>query len=358
MKSVFKMMGLLLVLAALAACQPVSVDTVIGDGTAPSTIVGKDGGGLPPGPADPTAIVLPDGSECLWAGDGATLAFDGERVNYTCGGPESVLLGDFVQTSDIVWSVTRGTVSHGANGFELTSSEVIPFLLNELHLADGSVCLNAGQGATFGYEPGRVNWTCPSDDGESYVVAGPLVPGGEDELGAIYAMKILEGQSDSGPYALTTFKVPVVTIVGAENQGTPGEIYMREGLPYTSPAGFTMTLPPAWVGLFSTEELSPEDAAAVAPTASSVSEFIFTPIDSASTATSALTIYTFTDDAWAAVSAESDSPIGEVVAQGDGVVYVAATPQSNPYPEGSEDAANFSALVDSVGEALASFAID
>jgi len=335
----------------------VAIARIVGADAEISTMPGQDDGGLPPEPADPTAIVLPDGSECLWAGEGATLAFDGKRVNYTCGSPESVLLGDPVQESDIIWTVTHGTVTQGVNGFELSKSESITFLLDQLHLADGSTCLNAGQGATMGYEPGRVNWTCPTETEERYVVAGPLLADEADEPGTYFAMKILEGRNDSGFYAQTTFKVPVVTITGVENQGTPGEIYMREGLPYTSPAGFSITLPPSWVGMFSTQELSPEEAAEIAPTASAVSQFIYTPIDSASAATSVLTIYTFTDDAWVATSTEAE-PIGEVVAQGNGVVFVAATPQSNPYPEGSEDAANFDSMIETVDEALASFVVD
>ncbi|MDF1522225.1 MAG: hypothetical protein P1P87_05330, partial [Trueperaceae bacterium] len=35
--------------------------------------------------AEPTAFVtLPSGARCAYAGDGATLAFDGDRLTWTC----------------------------------------------------------------------------------------------------------------------------------------------------------------------------------------------------------------------------------------------------------------------------------
>ena len=42
-------------------------------------------GKQPAASAAETAIQLHDGARCLFAGKGATLAFDGKRLNYTCG---------------------------------------------------------------------------------------------------------------------------------------------------------------------------------------------------------------------------------------------------------------------------------
>ncbi len=66
-------------------------------------------------------LTLLDGTSCAFAGSGATLAFAGKRVNYTCTDPLDVLLGDFSVSGDVV-SVARGTVGRDGSGFVLLSS--------------------------------------------------------------------------------------------------------------------------------------------------------------------------------------------------------------------------------------------
>lgn len=199
-------------IALLAACQPIQ--------PAPQSMPGANGGGLPPGPAEPAAIVLPDGTECLWAGMGATMAFDGERLNYTCGmsdAGETVLLGDIVQDEETVWTVTKGLVTHGDDGFSLAESEPVTFFLAQLDLSDGDTCLHAGFGATFGYDDKRANWTCNEQEGKIVAVLGPLLPGDADEPGAYYADKWVGTMTvDKGFVGQTEFMVPVVKIVGQE----------------------------------------------------------------------------------------------------------------------------------------------
>lgn len=193
----------------LAACQPIQPAV---------SRPGANGGGLPPGPAAPTAIVLPDGAECKWAGEGATLAFDGQRVNYNCGSSdagETVLLGDIVQEQETVWTVTKGTVVQAASGFTLTESMPITFFLAQLDLVDGDTCLHAGFGATFGVNDKRANWTCQEQEGKIVAVMGPLEAGSADEPGAYYADKwVGHMDNDKGFVGETEFRVPVVQIVG------------------------------------------------------------------------------------------------------------------------------------------------
>jgi hypothetical protein len=211
-----KILTILLTLALtlgllLAGCQPIqplpaAVDSVPAPGSAVKAM----------------DIILPSGEVCLWAGQGATLAFDGERVNYVCDpdqsasrGNEIVLLGDPVAEEETVWTVTRGIVTRENEQFVLAESAPVTFFLAQLDLADESVCLHAGFGATFAAADQRVNWTC-GDAEPLQVVAGPLSPGGMDEAGVYYALKAQVSSSDAGFVTDSSESVPVIRITGAD----------------------------------------------------------------------------------------------------------------------------------------------
>lgn len=66
-------------------------------------------------------VTLEDGTVCLHAGEGATIAFDGERANYTCD-DDSVLLGAFEADGDEVFA-TQATFTHDDAGFHLVGKE-------------------------------------------------------------------------------------------------------------------------------------------------------------------------------------------------------------------------------------------
>ncbi|MFH7244627.1 MAG: hypothetical protein ACHWZW_17460 [Spirulina sp.] len=66
-------------------------------------------------------IVLADGTLCRHAGEGATLAFDGKRLNYTCG-RSAGLMGDITMQAGGMFEVEKATL----HGTELVSSEVVP----------------------------------------------------------------------------------------------------------------------------------------------------------------------------------------------------------------------------------------
>lgn len=76
-------------------------------------------------------VTLADGTVCLHAGEGATLAFDGERANYTCD-DDSVLIGAFEADGDEVFA-TRATFTHDDAGFHLVGKERVA-----LQTIDGS----------------------------------------------------------------------------------------------------------------------------------------------------------------------------------------------------------------------------
>lgn len=66
-------------------------------------------------------IVLVDGTVCQHAGEGATLAFEGKRLNYTCGSPSVGLIGDIEMRAGGVYQVEKAKL----DGTELESSEMI-----------------------------------------------------------------------------------------------------------------------------------------------------------------------------------------------------------------------------------------
>jgi LysM repeat protein len=107
-------------------------------------------------------IQLPDGTQCLHAGRGATLTFDGKRLNYTCGteGEDEVgLIGDMGLDLDVM-TVEKALYGRDESGFVLKASESVTMTIVEIELADGTQCLNAGHGATLAFDGKRLNYTC------------------------------------------------------------------------------------------------------------------------------------------------------------------------------------------------------
>jgi hypothetical protein len=71
-------------------------------------------------------IELADGTVCASAGGGATLAFGGKRLNYTCpsqGGDIVGLIGDVVLGAK-GWEIDKALISQTSSGFTLKSSAV------------------------------------------------------------------------------------------------------------------------------------------------------------------------------------------------------------------------------------------
>lgn len=71
-----------------------------------------------------THIRLEDGTLCAWAGNGATIAIDEQRVNFTCETPDVALLGE-IETSDEGWEIAQATLTRGDDGaFTAESTEM------------------------------------------------------------------------------------------------------------------------------------------------------------------------------------------------------------------------------------------
>jgi heat shock protein HslJ len=205
--------------------------------TACTFVVQPEGGSLPDArasttPATQTAFILPDGTACDFAGTGATLAFEGKRLNYTCdGAPEGKqlgLLGDPVQIGETEWQVELATIGRNAGGFILEASELVEFTAWRISLSGGARCLHSGFGATLAFDAGRANYACtqiaadaagPANGGE-WVLLGRLVDGG---AGTWLARRAEIIQASSGFAVVDEAEIAVSMVDGAEIPMMDGE---------------------------------------------------------------------------------------------------------------------------------------
>ena len=132
-----------------------------------------------PDRAVPLVVELADGTQCLHAGSGATLAFDGKRLNYTCetvGEDEVGLLGD-LQTVDGAAMAEKAVIGHDASGFTLKESELVP-VASVLYTAPAQgLSLQALGSATYqGVYEEPVQLTEGTYTGEPFVEAGASRP--------------------------------------------------------------------------------------------------------------------------------------------------------------------------------------
>jgi heat shock protein HslJ len=172
-------------------------------------------------------FVLPDGTSCLFAGTGATIAFDDKRVNYTCEpvsakegsteeGTTLGLLGDPIVIGPREYAVELATIGRNSAGdaFELRASQVMSYTVWEVTLEDGRVCTHAGFGTmiSFGDGPER-NYACDKGDSTADEVGlmGELMPQGE----GVWLAQVDEIDStESGYEQLSSTQVAVAKVSG------------------------------------------------------------------------------------------------------------------------------------------------
>jgi hypothetical protein len=109
-------------------------------------------------------------------------------------------------------------------------------------------------------------------------------------------------------------------------------------------AGFRLALPDAWVGHYRAIEAAGQTASVRRPKALFLVEFLYLPADSMAAAQRLLDITVYDSGDWIAQSAEPGPPSGQVVAERDGRVWVAALPQANPFT-GGPDSTRFAAML-------------
>lgn len=116
--------------------------------------------------------------------------------------------------------------------------------------------------------------------------------------------------------------------------------------PYVSAAtGFRFVPPTAWqADRYLVSEVTGDDAGDRVAGALSIAEVFFQPADLAQRPEVLLRIHVFPDSTWESLSHDGGSSLGGEIARARGRVYLAATPQANPYPPGSPDASAFDAM--------------
>jgi putative hemolysin len=239
-KKLHRLMSIVLVTLLLAGCGGVSPEptaTLIQPPQPPTSTEVVESTPVPAITQQATVIELPDGTRCSFAGTGATLAFEGKRLNYTCEveGQEVGLLGD-VQQSEGVWKVEKVVIGHGDSGFFVQESEEVTMTIERIELADGTQCLFAGTGATLAFEGKRLNYTCQVE-GQEVGLLGDL----RQSEGIWTVEKAVLGHDDSGFFVQELEEVTIKVIsASAASAGMPnpasafceeqgGRVEIREG---------------------------------------------------------------------------------------------------------------------------------
>jgi hypothetical protein len=123
------------------------------------------------------ALTLPDGVVCRSAGKGATLAFEGQRLNFDCG-PSGVdklgLLGPLSPGPDGLLQARKAEIGWNEGSWSVRKAESVLARASEIALVDGLTCRHAGKGATLAFEGRRATYTCGMKDGGTVALLGDL----------------------------------------------------------------------------------------------------------------------------------------------------------------------------------------
>jgi hypothetical protein len=147
-------------------------------------------GPVPPSPAwgsavaaggEISALTLTDGTVCRSTGKGATLAFEGQRLNFDCGssGVDRVgILGPLAIGPEGLLVASRAEIAWNEGLTSVRKAEPALARASEIALADGLTCRFAGKGATLAFEGRRASFTCGMKDGDTVTLLGDLEPVG------------------------------------------------------------------------------------------------------------------------------------------------------------------------------------
>ncbi|MED4780111.1 hypothetical protein [Brevibacillus choshinensis] len=113
---------------------------------------------------------------------------------------------------------------------------------------------------------------------------------------------------------------------------------------YINPqANFSFNPPTSWNGHYKVNQYAGVDAVKILPSAKHVVQFDYTAKDGKDAET-LLMISVFSKNDWTRLSSEEGPPVGTAIAESNGMVYVATSPQSNPFDSQSEDGKLFDQL--------------
>jgi hypothetical protein len=159
-------------------------------------------------------VVLPAQERCLYAADGATLTFDGRRLDWTCESPAEAprgLLGAPIVTAgvNVSWRLVATARAVDGGGYVIVNEELVQGRASQLTLATGETCLFSGEGATMAFDQGRVNYACGGD----VVVVGDLR---SDPRGLVALRGSLVRADGLEPFRLANPRLERVTSVTLE----------------------------------------------------------------------------------------------------------------------------------------------
>ncbi|USG68271.1 hypothetical protein NDK47_13725 [Brevibacillus ruminantium] len=113
---------------------------------------------------------------------------------------------------------------------------------------------------------------------------------------------------------------------------------------YTNPqANFSFKPPVSWNGHYKVSQYAGADADKILPSAKHVMKFEYTTKDGKDAET-LLMLSVFAKNDWTRLASEQGTPVGSEITEANGMVYVATTPQSNPFDLQSEDGKLFDQL--------------
>ena len=124
-----------------------------------------------------TALTLPDGTVCRSAGRGATLAFEGQRLNFDCGqsGVDRLgLLGPLSPGPEGLLQARKAEIGWNEGSWSVRNAGPVLARPAEIALSDGLTCRHAGRGATLAFEGRRASFTCGMQDGDTVALLGDL----------------------------------------------------------------------------------------------------------------------------------------------------------------------------------------
>ncbi|GIO29642.1 MULTISPECIES: hypothetical protein [Paenibacillus] len=130
-----------------------------------------------------------------------------------------------------------------------------------------------------------------------------------------------------------TLKDVLAKDVVADNQ----ELYTN------SQANFRLKLPASWKGHYKASQYAGASTNKIMPSAKHVVQFDYTTKDGKDTEM-LLMISVFSKNDWNRLSSEQGPPVGSVITEANGMVYVYTTPQSNPFDPQSNDGKLFDQL--------------
>lgn len=110
-----------------------------------------------------------------------------------------------------------------------------------------------------------------------------------------------------------------------------------------SQANFSLKLPASWKGYYKANQYAGASANKIMPSAKHVVQFDYKG-ENGKDSEMLLMISVFSKNDWSRLSSEQGPPVGSVITEANGMVYVYTTPQSNPFDPQSKDGKLFDQL--------------